>query len=282
MSRVPVRWKTQTSVAPDSSHGFQMVPVGAPVVEVAGGCQSLFGAWQITWGYPFNPLGIEVFTLFDANDAAPIPYPDGCWAFVVQMIGSLCEGDCLDFIAEFNHAGSPGIEGFIMTTSGVPLDVPDCYGAFPRMGNLEQPDGYQVGDTMTLTAYIRGEQFGPAISFACDPAAHAPVWTSWDSFADGLPDTTHTYGAFADGVFRYFEWPGQEFWTNTEHVTTTITQTAGPAVPDATYFVLTRFTCTGWSISFKLGYDYTGTQFSIQASIGGIDIGDPIVYTCEV
>lgn len=308
MTFISVAWKPQAALSKDLKLGLQMQPVPAAAIEQAQAgappCEHLFNSWVVENTFPDQHGGTVVprQQLFSENSATPIVYPEGCWQFQITAALRLCEGECLEWSATLLDGSDLPIisAGFSLTLVDAVGD-PSCRAVRALWSNLAFPDGFMIGSTMVLRAFVAGEQFGPDIWFACDVAAYADVWESWTQShtkADvdgGGFDASTTYKQVPLPVpavgnpesFR-IQWgsgipsPTNFLWSNVNHVLWTVTQTAGPAFANPTFPKIVGLTCASWIVIFEPNYDYSGTSFSAQASIAAVDVGAPVTYQCAV
>jgi hypothetical protein len=305
MTFIPVAWKPQTALSKDVKVGLQMTPLPLPVEQEAAtgvppACRPLWAGWRVTWDLPAPDVPFALEVTSDGNVDDPIPYPDGCWSYVVILIGLICEGDCLEWVADFRDSDGEQIVADPITGAGIAasllqtgsIDFDPCIGVALSISSSQGAwiDGRTIDSTLTLTAFLRGEQFGPPISFACNPTLYPIVWNHWlprliDFTAHtNVVDTDQSYEEFYDVTkTRTFGFINNEWWTNTSRLTFVITQDAGPPVPDlALYFGVAPWDCNNWSLFFQTGYSYAGTAFIIQPQLDGVDFGDSLYYFCQV
>lgn len=245
-------------------------------------CVPFFKAWDIAQ-YFQNAL-IQSFILFDPNQLEPIPYPDGCFQFIIKAHDILCPGDCVNFvvIVKNNLGQTISINGLQVFIEGLSPLAEDCNGAFVQVVNPFEPDGTLLGTTMEVSALVNGKDFGTTIYFRCDPAAFVTSVGTWDSNRNGTLDPAFGFPAMEDPItsFIYYFAHSGTLWTNSSHVVQTVTQTAGPPVPDPSYFGVGIIGCMQWKIGLVAGYDYTGTQFTITSTVDGNPLPD-VIYTCD-
>lgn len=229
----------------------------------------------------------------DGNAGAPIPYPDGCFKFRVFLVGCYPAGiDCVEWLASFFDSSSVAatLDSLLLLTGpDEDPEIPECT-AIDVFYNPAIPSvfGTLADTTLTLSATVGGDNaFGSSISFACDPAAFASQAADWiqaQSALDGTDesDGQTTFQQTPDGTLLYFMVLRGLLWDDMASVTWAVVQTAGPTVPDDTYFTVTAIGCSRWGIGLTTGYDYSGTIFNLTATYDGNPFGTVVEWTCEV
>lgn len=296
MTFLAVAWKPQAPVSKDLKLGMQMTPLPPPAEAVEAlvppTCSPIWAAWRVIWNMSAPSVPIDIKVGPSALD--PIPYPAGCWSYLIQWVGEPCDGDCLEWTADFRDADDNPIDAKYVNLldPGGANDVQNCQGI-----NLSVTDWFVsdqidlTGSTLVLTALLRGVQFGPELRFACAPTKYPTVWNHWlpqkidFSVPETVPDPDQTYEQFhTNDIVHIFGFTLNEWWTTTNlsRFTFVITQDAGTPVPNASYFQVIKWDCSNWGLFFIDGYDYSGTAFIIQPQLDGVDFGDSLYYLCEV
>lgn len=298
MTFLSVAWKPQEPLSKDVELGLRLIPLppSAEVVEklVPPTCSSVWAAWRVIWNMQAPAVPSAILVGPSALDV--IPYPAGCWSYLIQWVGEPCDGDCLEWTADFRDADDNPIDAkyiSLLDPQGA-NDVQTCQGINLSVSDWFVSDQIDLsGSTLVLTAFLRGEAFGPPLHFACVPDLYPTVFDAWhprliDSVAQtNVVDNNQDYEEFYDVTkTRTFGFAPLNAWwttTNANRWTFVITQDAGPPVPDlALYFGVAKWDCNNWSIFFQTGYSYAGTAFIIQPQLDGVDFGDSLYYFCQV
>lgn len=252
----------------------------------------MFFLWKVITKNPVNDEALKVSTVPAAgNVGAPIAYPDGCFKFEIFLVGCLPSGKCVEWSSVFfNATPAPDVlDGLNLYTDQEQLPTgKGCNGvAVVYAPSWPSPFGTLVGTFFEVDPIIDGTDFGPGISFACDTAAFATAWANWvqavvDLATQVVTTSQLTFQQTPDGTLQYYVELVGLLWDNPDAVTWVVVQTAGVAVPDASYFQVVSADCGRWNIVLTNGYDYSGTAFQIEATYAANPFGSSIAWTCEV
>lgn len=279
--------------------GFKMQPAaqaGAVIKKTTGvpdPCPDpLFFLWKVVISNVVDSSVVAVVEVTPSGNAgSPIPFPDGCFRFEVFRGGCLPSGACM----EWALSGFSDPDFNLYTDSDHLVTLDGCNGClllynpvFPSIvGSLAA-----FSAAFDLTATVNGDPYGPTISFACDPSAYPSTFQSWvqgmvNPFGEIVTAPHATFQTIWLGNRRYFMQLDGLLWDNPSDITWTVTQSAGPAIPDPSYFqvvaphagytVNTR--CAVWDIEGVDNYDYSDCVFSLQAYLNGNPFGYSIGWT---
>ena len=285
MSRYKFKLKPAGAIAPDLELTLKLPGQQkqlAPEVVEAVPCENTFEGWAVAvergneTSLPGGSLRPWMFIAEDNPDHVS-PYPDGCFWFYIEMIGTLCQGQTIDWTWDDNGASLPNLD---ITQD---QDNPQLFYFYHNSHVLTTPSVFD-GSTITLNATVGGATFGVPIYLAHDGAAYGVYWSSWSVFEWDLVNSVATQFSY----FLFDEYQGDlvngwalngYIWRAADTLTGVVTQTLGPTV---TLPVVMVNQCTSWYLYRNVGESYAGTEFTVQMQVDGNDFGDPLTFTCAV